>query len=196
MNTRIILFVMMFSLVVTSCNQSGNMNENWIPDQEIDMSSDYLMGDESVLTESPEYSKIRGGASETIDRSFENAPPLIPHKIAGLLDITASDNQCLRCHMPDKAKKFEATAIPQTHFTNYRPAIIEEDGLYLVDAEENEVVAQDLGHFNDAMYNCSQCHVAQAKVTVDIDNLFTADYRKSAERTNSNLIDNMDEGIR
>ncbi len=194
MKAKIIFFVMIFGLIITSCNQS--QDKNWIADENIDMSTELLMSDETVLTESPEYSKIRGGASETIDRSFENAPPLIPHKIAGLLDITASDNKCLRCHLPEKAGTFNATQMPQTHCTSFRPKIIEKDGIYMVDAEENEVVAQSLDHFNAAMYNCSQCHVAQANVSLEVENLFDADYRKSSERTNSNLIDVIDEGVR
>jgi len=195
MNTKILLFVMIFLIVGVSCNKNGNKNKSYIPDQEIDMSTDLLMSDESVLTSSPEYSKIRGGESQTIDRSFENAPPLIPHKVAGLLDITAGNNQCLKCHLPDKAETFKATPMPKTHFTSFRPKVIEKDGVYLVDAKEGEVTINDLGHFSDAMYNCSQCHVAQANVTLDVANMFDADYRKSGDKSNSNLIDVMDEGI-
>ncbi len=196
MNIKTLLFVMMISLVVISCNKSSNKNENYIPDQDIDMSTDMLMSDESVLTSSPEYSKVRGGESELIDRSFENAPPLIPHKIAGLLDITTGDNKCLKCHMPDKAEKFEATPMPQTHFTSFRPKVIEKNGLYLVDAEEGEVTIKDLGHFSDAMYNCTQCHVAQANVDLDVNNMFNVHYRNSDGKNNSNLINVMDEGVK
>jgi len=130
------------------------------------------------------------------DRSFENAPPLIPHRVGGFLPIKVDDNKCLRCHMPDKAPEFEAIPIPKTHFTSYRPVVVEEDGKYRVDAHEGEVIEKDLGHFNGAMFNCSQCHVPQAKVTVDIPNTFDPDYRKSSNKSQSNLKDNMGEGVR
>ncbi len=185
---------MIFTLLLVGC--SSNNNADYIADEDIDMSDDLIMGDESVLTDMPEYSKVRGGESEMIDRSFENAPPLIPHRVGGFLPIKIDDNKCLRCHMPDKAPEFGAIPLPETHFTSYRPTVVEKDGKYLVDAEEGEVIEKDLGHFNGAMFNCSQCHVPQAEVTVDIPNTFDPDYRKSGDKTKSNLKTNMGEGVR
>lgn len=98
--------------------------------------------------------------------------------------------------MPDKAAKFKATPLPETHFTSYRPSVVEKDGKYLVDAKEGEVTEKDLGHFNGAMFNCSQCHVPQAEVTVDIPNTFDPDYRIRSNRSQSNLKDKMGEGVR
>lgn len=185
------------SLLFAGCS-SNNSNEQYIPDEEIDMSDDLLMGDESALTEMPEYSKIRGGESETLDRSFENAPPLIPHRVGGFLPIKVDDNKCLLCHMPNKAPEFNAVPLPKTHFTSYRPKIIEVDGKYMVDADHttSEVVETDLEHFNGAMFNCSACHVPQAEVTVDIPNNFDPEYRKSSNKSKSNLKTNMGEGVR
>lgn len=183
------------SLLFAGC-ASNNNNQEYIADENIDMSDELIMGDESVLTDMPEYSKVRGGESQTIDRSFENAPPLIPHRVGGFLPIKVDDNKCLRCHMPDKAPEFGAVPLPETHFTSYRPAIIEKDGKYLVDAKEGEVIERDLGHFNGLMFNCSQCHVPQAEVTVDIPNTFDPDYRDPDDRTKSKLKTNMGEGVR
>ena len=76
--------------------------------------------------------------------------------------------------------------------------MVEENGIFRVDADHDvsEVVETDLEHFNGAMFNCSQCHVPQAEVTVDIPNTFDPDYRKSSNKTQSNLKDNMGEGVR
>ena len=191
---KLMICAMIFTLLLAGC--SSNNNADYIADEDIDMSDDLIMGDESVLTDMPEYSKVRGGESEMIDRSFENAPPLIPHRVGGFLPIKIDDNKCLRCHMPDKAPEFGAIPLPETHFTSYRPTVVEKDGKYLVDAEEGEVTEKDLGHFNGAMFNCSQCHVPQAEVTVDIPNTFDPDYRKSGDKTKSNLKTNMGEGVR
>ncbi len=106
------------------------------------------------------------------------------------------DNKCLACHIPRNAGKFAATPIPQTHFTSYRPLLKEEDGKILVDAESNEVVERELGHFNYAMFICSQCHVAQANVTLEVPNMFNASFRQSAEKERSNLKEVMGEGVR
>lgn len=195
MNKKTLLFVMILSAMIIGCN-SGDSKSDWMADENIDMSTDMIMSDDSPLTDMPEYSKVRGGESEVIDRSFENAPPLIPHKVAGLLPISIDNNMCLRCHLPEKAGNFEAIPMPKTHFTSYRPMVIEMDGVYRVVADPNQVVETDLDHFNGAMFNCSQCHVPQANVTVDIDNLFTPEFRNNSARTKSNLKDDMGEGVR
>ena len=193
MNKLLVSLTILVLLVAGCTNQT---KENWVEDENIDMSDELLLSDESVLTDMPEYSKIRSGESEVIQRSFENAPPLIPHRVGGFLPIMIDDNKCLRCHMPDKAPEFKAIPLPETHFTSYRPSIVEEDGKYRVDALEGEVIEKDLTHFNGAFFNCSQCHVPQTNVTVEIPNVFDPDYRTNADKTQSNLKDNMDEGVR
>jgi len=191
---KVLVSLTILVMLVAGCNYQKE--ENWVDDENINMSDELLLSDESVLTDMPEYSKIRGGESDVIQRSFENAPPLIPHRVGGFLPIKVDDNKCLRCHMPDKAPEFEATPLPETHFTNYRPVIIEEDGIFRVDVKEGEVVEKDLDHFNGAMFNCSQCHVPQTNATVDIPNVFDPDYRANADKTQSNLKQKMDEGVR
>ncbi len=193
---KLFVYLISFVVLLTACDCNDNNNANFMADEDIDMSDELLMSDASILTEMPEYSKVRGGESEMFDRSFENAPPLIPHRVGGFLPIKIEDNKCLRCHMPDKAPEFEAIPLPKTHFTSYRPLVVEEEGKYRVDAHEGEVVEKDLGHFNGAMFNCSQCHVPQATVTVEIPNTFDPDYRKSSNKSQSNLKDNIGEGVR
>ena len=193
MNKQLI-FAVFLLLLLTAC--SNNKKQEYIADADIDMSDEYLLTDESVLTEMPEYTKVRSGESETYQRSFENAPPLITHRVGGFLPIKVEDNKCLRCHMPDKAPEFDATPLPKTHFTSYRPVVSEVNGIYRVDAEEGKVVEKDLDHFNGAMFNCSQCHVPQAEVTVEIPNTFDPDYRKSSTKNSSDLKGKMGEGVR
>jgi cytochrome c-type protein NapB len=186
----IIIPIMLFS----GCN--NRKVANWVEDGNIDMSHEMLLSDESALTEMPEYSRIRSGESVVFQRSFENAPPMIPHRIGGFLPVTAEDNKCLRCHMPDKAPEFKAIPLPETHFTSYRPLMVEEDGVYRFDESVGEVFESDLDHFNNAFFNCSQCHVPQAEVTVEIPNVFDPEYRSSSEKSRSNLKDKMGEGVR
>jgi cytochrome c-type protein NapB len=195
MNKNSLFFVMILAGLMISCSSNSDKG-SYLKDENIDMSIEMIMNDDSPLSDMPEYSKIRGGESEIIDRSFENAPPLIPHKVAGLLPINIDNNLCLRCHLPEKAEKFDATPMPKTHFTSYRPVVVEENGIYRVDAHENEVIETDLNHFNGAMFNCSQCHVPQTNVTVDISNVFTPQFRMSSGRNKSSLKNNMGEGIR
>ncbi len=196
MSNKLLIIVVVLSCFMMSCSTNQSEDKDWIADENIDMSDELLLSDESPLTEMPEYSKLRGGESDLIERSFENAPPLIPHKIAGLLPIRVNDNKCLTCHIPHNATKFGATAMPLTHFTSYRPFLTEEEGLVKVDAEDNVVVETDLEHFNLAMFNCSQCHVAQANVSAEIPNMFDPAFRQASERQQSNLKKVMKEGVK
>jgi len=98
--------------------------------------------------------------------------------------------------MPDKAPEFGAIPLPETHFTSYRPVVEEIDGVYRIGEPVGEVFEKDLGHFNNALFNCSQCHVPQAEVTVEIPNVFDPEYRSSSEKSRSNLKDKMGEGVR
>ena len=191
---KLFVCLTIIGLLITGCN--NRREEKWVDTENIDMSHELLLSDESVLTDMPEYSKIRGGESEVIERSFENAPPLIPHRVGGFLPIKVEDNKCLRCHMPDKAPEFKAIPLPETHFTSYRPLAFEEDGKYNIVAAEGEVFENDLGHFNNALFNCSQCHVPQAEVTVEISNVFDPKYRSGSDKSRSNLKDKMGEGVR
>jgi cytochrome c-type protein NapB len=181
-------------VLLGSCH--SRKEAEWADDEAIDMSHDLLLSDESALTDMPEYSKIRSGESQVFERSFENAPPLIPHRVGGFLPVKVDDNKCLRCHMPDKAPEFGATPLPATHFTSYRPMFTEVDGVYVMEEPAGELFEMDLQHFNNALFNCSQCHVPQAEVTVEIPNVFDPEYRSSSERSRSNLKDKMGEGIR
>ena len=38
------------------------------------------------------------GGNDRLPRSYEGAPPLIPHSLEGLLPITSSENYCVLCH--------------------------------------------------------------------------------------------------
>jgi len=74
--------------------------------------------------------------------------------------------------------------------------VIETDGVYKIEEPIGKVFEQDLKHFNNAFFNCSQCHVPQAEVTVDISNVFDPEYRSDRDKSRSNLKDKMEEGVR
>jgi len=158
--------------------------------------SDVTSDKGNALAEMPQYSSDAAGSAEKIDRAFENAPPMIPHMTDGFFPITKTNNICLTCHMPDKSEAVGSVAIPVSHFTDYRPALIQKGGKYHVDAKEGEVVAKKLNKLSPARFNCSQCHVPQAKVTVDIKNTFETVFRNKDSKSSSNLNENIGEGVK
>ncbi len=132
--------------------------------------------DTEVATPGTRYTDIEPGDSQLLERSFENAPPIIPHSLANLLPITRTRNDCQDCHHPDVAEDFEATAMPPTHFYDYRRD-------------------RQLADANPANYNCTQCHVPQADAPELVRNTFQPEFRTDEGRRSSNLFDVRDEGV-
>jgi len=192
-----VLLSLVFIALISSCN--GNRKDvkaNNNLDKEVANRGEALMKDEVEIGEMATYSNVAENKSESIDRSFENAPPLIPHTVKGMMVISKEHNLCLKCHMPDKAKTEKATPMPITHFTDYRPQIEEKDGVYNVNAKENEIVSVSTNKkVNMAQYNCNQCHVPQTNATVQIKNTFKPVFRNASNKNKSNLKDNISEGI-
>ena len=124
------------------------------------------------------WTKPAAGESKRYDRSFENAPPLIPHDLEGLIPITADNNMCVSCHMPEVAKDVGATPIPKSHLYSIRNK-------------------KDLeGKLRDDRFNCTTCHVPQANVEAKFKNNFKPDYRDANSTSRSNLLDVLNEGVR
>ena len=194
MATKLLTTVTIIIFLIASCTQQEDKDNEAELIRSMDTTG--LASNVNMLADMPAYSKAEAGASANIDRSFENAPPMIPHRITTFVPIKTNSNLCLSCHIPENAKKIGATPMPETHFINFRPELVQKNGLYQVDAKEGEIVSRKLGaELNMARYNCTQCHVPQADVTINIENYFTADFRKSSGKSRSDLIKNLDEGV-
>jgi cytochrome c-type protein NapB len=165
--------------------------------------------DENVKPAKADYSRGAPGAAERFERAYVNAPPMIPHSVEGLLPITMKNNQCLGCHMPDKAKAVGATPIPPSHFTDYRPDTVLKNGELV---KEGKVVglkgdignvgdiklakAKKLNHLYPGRFNCSQCHAPQAKVKTAVANTFKPDGLVGDFKTHSHLDKMIDDGVK
>ncbi len=115
---------------------------------------------QSVFTENTElpeakYPETPPGAGKKLSRAYPTAPPQIPHSIKDFLPITAKENACLNCHMPDVAKSMGATPIPQSHFKRRF-------------SKTGKPVYKIAG----ANYYCVSCHVPQANVKPPVPNVF------------------------
>ena len=104
------------------------------------------------------------------------SPPLIPHTTAGFFPIKRNRNVCLECHMPDKAEEVDAVPIPEAHLSDQRPELIYANGVYRNPPDEIKV--KKLNHLNYAYFNCSQCHIPEQEIEVDISDLITPELRK------------------
>ncbi len=77
------------------------------------------------------------------DRSYDDQPPLIPHKTAGMT-INLKKNKCLSCHSDENYKEEESPKMSSTHF------FTRDD--------------KRLPEMSSRRYFCLQCHVPQAKL--------------------------------
>ncbi len=132
---------------------------------------------EEVKPHGTKYSENYAGSGKKIQRAFQDAPPMIPHDVTGMIPIKINDNQCTGCHMPEVAKDMGATPIPPSHFTNFRP-----QSSYALKGENTS--SEELAHISikkqnhlvGARFNCTQCHAPQDTGQLAVPNNFEPDY--------------------
>lgn len=182
--------IALFFLV--ACNQP---KEKEIDEDQLGFIDADLYSDETNFKMKANFNEDKPETGITINRSFENAPPMIPHTTAGFFPIKRDNNICLSCHMPDKVEESGAREISKTHFQSWRPQLEVKAGVYSNPKEDKQVYVKEVKDLNMAYFNCSQCHVPQADVTIDIENLFTAEFREKFGIEESNLKDKVNEGV-
>ena len=133
-----------------------------------------------------------------IERAYQNAPPMIPHDVEGMLDMTASNNSCVSCHDVAVAESMGATPIPKSHYIDFRPKHTLQDGTFVksVDNMKNEVSIKEIDTLSNARFNCSACHAPQSTGDLAVENTFqstfTRDNGKSHSTWDEVLTDDLD----
>ena len=152
--------------------------------------------------EATTYGKSAAGTSKRFDRAFENAPPMIPHDVEGMLPIKIGNNACTGCHMPEVAPSMKATPIPKSHFASFRPATaiaadgkITKEGKSVDNTGDFKTIVTKLDKLSNARFNCSQCHAPQSTQAPLVGNTFKPDFITENGSKSSNLIDTINEGV-
>jgi cytochrome c-type protein NapB len=147
--------------------------------------SNETVGDETM------YNKNFIGSGVKIKRAFQDAPPMIPHDVEGMLPITIKDNQCIECHNPLLVEEMGlgATPYPASHMTDFRPTTaIAEDGkvskngvkiLNTSSTELKNVSIKKLDTLAGSRFNCTLCHAPQSGDAVTVKNTFEAEFTTS-----------------
>ena len=158
-----------------------------------------LYAEDDTTAMKVEYNTAAPGTSQKIERAFQDAPPMIPHSVEGLLPITTANNQCIGCHEPEAAKAagIGATPIPPSHFTNFRPQhkLEGQDFSRVTDANKNEVAIKKLDKMSASRFNCSQCHAPQSTGALAVSNTFQADFSDKDGASTSTWYDNMNNDL-
>ncbi len=197
--TKILLSVAAIGLFAVGCaTTSGTLS-----DESLSLRKAPVHTESTIKLQNVTYSKAAPGQAKTYERSYVNAPPLIPHSVEGLVPITKKNNACLGCHLPSVAPSVHATAIPKSHFINFRPKEIIKNGKLVkegkvvakVNGGANDVYAQHTNKLYPGRYNCTQCHVVQANVKPLVTNNFKPDYTSSEATKRSNLANTFNQGV-
>ncbi len=159
------------AIIATGCAMSSSVSEESLGLRKTD-----LYTENTTVPDATSYSKAAAGEAKVYDRAFENAPPMIPHSVEGLLPITRNNNSCLGCHDPAVAPSVGATPVPKSHTFDMRSQTA-------------------LTTVSNARYNCSQCHAPQSNNAPLVENTFKPDFRAKDGMKSSNLLDNLNEGV-
>ena len=196
-NKTIISLLSLAAVATLSFAAGGTISEKSLGLRKTD-----LYSESKVKPVQSKFDAKAPGAAKTYDRAYDNAPPLIPHSVDGLLPITKANNACLGCHMPEAAKGVGATPIPPSHFVNFRPKTkIAKDGSVIKEGKKIKntsdvlTVEHKQKKLYQGRYNCSQCHVPQADVKPLVKNNFKPDYKDPNAKKRSNLIKVINEGV-
>lgn len=197
--TKITLAITAAATIFTiGCSASKTVSE-----ESLGLRTTNLYTEKDTVADKTTYGTKAAGTSMKIERAFENAPPMIPHDVEGMLPITIGNNMCTSCHEPAVAESMGATPLPKSHFTNFRPhttltkeGMIEKEGKVVNNTSDFKTVAKPLPTLAGARFNCSQCHTPQSNSTMVPKNEFKGDFRTNGSTSKSNLIDNINEGVK
>lgn len=160
------------AFIVTGCAVSDTVSEESLGLRKTD-----LYSENTTVADQTAYSKVAAGESKVIARAFENAPPMISHDVEGMLPITIDNNSCLACHDPAVASAVGAVPTPKSHMFDMRSEKM-------------------LASVSFSRYNCSQCHAPQSDNEPLVKNEFQPDFRTKDGMMKSNLLDNLNEGVK
>lgn len=170
-------------IIFTGCNASEAKPEEqkvakpMISEESLGLRKVDLYSEDYAKPEKTSYSKEAPMSGKFINRAFQDAPPMIPHDVEGMLPIQINNNACVGCHMPEVASSMGATAIPESHFINFRPQH-KYDGKEFqksIDNMKNETDIKKMSDLAGARFNCSQCHAPQSEGQL-VENTFTPEY--------------------
>jgi len=155
---KIALISASLALILFSGCTSTKNNTNKVSSQPVEITgvrkSDLNAGSENLPVIEYHSQAPIPGKVKSFEKSFPDAPPMIPHSVAGMVPIKVGKNMCLNCHMPQTAKALGVTPMPEDHFVD--------------NFEGDKKVRRVAG----SRYFCTTCHTPQAKLDPVIENKF------------------------
>ena len=165
-NSIALSFVAASTLFLAGCNDASpkaqEVAKPMISEESLGLRKVDLYSEDTVTPDETKYGKAAPMSGKFINRAFQDAPPMIPHDVEGMLPIKIGNNACTGCHMPDVASSMGATAIPSSHFTNFRPSSKAISGQNTSSEKLANMSIKKTNTLVGARFNCSQCHAPQS----------------------------------
>lgn len=146
-----------------------------------------LLSEDKAAPSETKYGTSAPMSGYKIDRAYQNAPPMIPHDIEGLLEITPDNNACIGCHEAAVAPTMNATPIPPSHYTNFRPKVKLEGDNFIKGSDnmKNETSVKRMETISSARFNCTACHAPQSTGELAVENTFKPVYTRKDGKSHS-----------
>ena len=146
-----------------------------------------LLSEDKAAPSETKYGTSAPMSGYKIDRAYQNAPPMIPHDVEGLLEITPDNNACIGCHEAAVAPSMNATPIPPSHYTNFRPKVKLEGDNFIKGADnmKNETSIKRMEVISSARFNCTACHAPQSTGELAVENTFKPTYTRKDGKSHS-----------
>ena len=154
--------------------------KNVIDDDSIGLRKVELLSEDKAAPAEAKYGTSAPTSGYKIERAYQNAPPMIPHDVEGLLEITPDNNACIGCHEAAVAPSMNATPIPKSHYINFRPKDKLEGDNFIKGADnmKNEVSIKPIDTISSARFNCTACHAPQSTGELAVENTFKPTYTR------------------
>ena len=162
-------------------------NTKTIDDDSIGLRKVELLSEDKAAPSETKYGTSAPMSGYKIERAYQNAPPMIPHDVEGMLEITPDNNACISCHEASVAPSMNATPIPKSHYTDFRPKHKLEGDTFTktTDNMKNEVSIKPIDNISSARFNCTACHAPQSTGELAVENTFKANYTRKDGKNKS-----------
>lgn len=162
-------------------------NTKSVDDDSIGLRKVDLLSEEKATPSETKYGTSAPMSGYKIERAYQNAPPMIPHDVEGMLEITPDNNACISCHEAAVAPSMNATPIPKSHYIDFRPKHKLEGDTFTktTDDMKNEVSIKPIDTISSARFNCTACHAPQSTGGLAVENTFKANYTRKDGKNKS-----------
>ncbi len=172
---KLTLAITLATSILMAANNTKSIDEDSIGLRKVE-----LLSEDKAAPSETKYGTSAPMSGYKIERAYQNAPPMIPHDVEGLMEITPDNNACIGCHEAAVAPSMNATPIPKSHYINFRPKDKLEGDNFVKGADnmKNEVSIKPIDTISSARFNCTACHAPQSTGELAVENTFKPTYTR------------------